>query len=194
MNALSRWKTSSVEDCSEPHAASDSMMCATAGACEDCYCTHPALDMRAIACAARSVVLWFYPEGDMFNGNNLAEASGFQKLLDEYTKLDAVVIACSTQTAAQQRSGLMRRVQDRTSVRITYPFLSDAQEKVSAPFGAKSPLGGTSRQTFIIDPSGTLRWQETNIEFGIGEFNPENHPKRVLRELFQVHNTDGWSV
>ena len=39
-----------------------------------------------------------------------------------------------------------------------------------------------------------LRWQETNIEFGIGEFNVENHPKRVLRELFQVHNADGWSV
>ena len=39
-----------------------------------------------------------------------------------------------------------------------------------------------------------LRWQETNIEFGFGEFNVENHPKRVLRKLFQVHNADGWSV
>ena len=39
-----------------------------------------------------------------------------------------------------------------------------------------------------------LRWQETNIEFGIGEFSIENHPQRVLRELYQVHNADGWSV
>ena len=56
------------------------------------------------------------------------------------------------------------------------------------------PLGGTARQTFLIDPSGSLRWAETNIEFGGGNFNVENHPQRVLRELFQVHNSDGWAI
>jgi len=134
------------------------------------------------------VVLWFYPESAVFDKGNAAEAAGFQGLLDEYTKLGAVVIACSTQSPAEQRGGFLRQGQ------ITYPLLSDPQELVSAPYGAKSPLGGTSRQTFIIDPDGVLRWQETNIEFGIGEFSVEKHPQRVLRELFQIHNTDGWSV
>ena len=53
---------------------------------------------------------------------------------------------------------------------------------------------GTARQTFVIDPLGVLRWQETSIELGIGEFSVERHPARVLRELFQIHNADGWSV
>ena len=60
--------------------------------------------------------------------------------------------------------------------------------------GARSPVAGTARQTFVLGPDGTLRWQEQNIEFGIGEFSVERHAARVLRELFQIHNADGWSV
>ena len=80
-----------------------------------------------------------------------------QRLLDEYSKLDAVVIACSTQSPAEQRNGLVRRAQEQSKLAITYPVMSDPKELVTAPFGAKSPLGGTSRQTFIIDPSGVRR-------------------------------------
>ena len=77
-----------------------------------------------------------------------------QRLLEEYAKLDAVVIACSTQSPAEQRNGIVRRARELASVGVTYPLMSDPKELVTAPFGAKSPLGGTSRQTFIIDPSG----------------------------------------
>ena len=130
------------------------------------------------------VVLFFFPEAG-FDAGNADEAAEFQRLSAEFAKLDAVVVGCSALTEAQLRSRLPKAV--------SFPLLPDASAALSKAFGARS-LVGTARQTFIVDPSGRLRWQETNIEFGIGEFNVANHPKRVLREMFRVHNQDGWVV
>ena len=38
------------------------------------------------------------------------------------------------------------------------------------------------------------RWQEVNIEFGIGEFNVENHPRRVLRNFERERGQDGFQI
>ena len=46
----------------------------------------------------------------------------------------------------------------------------------------------------ILQPYIPRRWQEVNIEFGIGEFNVENHPRRVLRNFERERSQDGWQV
>ena len=135
------------------------------------------------------VVLWFYPESGLFGGGNEAEAVQFERMLGQFAALDAVVIGCSTQSAAVQRRSLI------APRKLTYPFLSDAGRSVAEAYGAADDFStGTKRQTFIIDPAGRLRWQEVNIEFGIGEFNVENHPRRVLRNLERERGLDGWQV
>jgi len=135
------------------------------------------------------VVLWFFPEGGLFGSGNEAEAVQFERMLREFAALDAVVVGCSTQSAAEQRRSLV------APRKLTFPFLSDAGRVVAEAYGAADDFGtGTKRQTFIIDPTGRLRWQEVNIEFGIGEFNVENHPRRVLRNFERERGQDGWQV
>ena len=135
------------------------------------------------------VVLWFFPEGGLSGGGNEAEAAQFERMLREFAALDAVVVGCSTQPAAEQRRSLV------APRKLTFPLLSDAGRVVAEAYGAADDFGsGTKRQTFIIDPTGRLRWQEVNIDFGIGEFNVENHPRRVLRNLERERGQDGWQV
>jgi peroxiredoxin len=66
------------------------------------------------------VVLWFFPEGGLFGGGNEAEAVQFERMLGEFAALDAVVVGCSTQSAAEQRRSLV------APRKLTFPFLSDA--------------------------------------------------------------------
>ena len=66
------------------------------------------------------VVLWFFPEGGLFGGGNEAEAVQFERMLREFAALDAVVVGCSTQSAAEQRRSLV------APRKLTFPFLSDA--------------------------------------------------------------------
>ena len=46
----------------------------------------------------------------------------------------------------------------------------------------------------MIDPTGMVRWAERNVEFGVGNFNLDNHAERVRKELYRIHNADGWTV
>ena len=66
------------------------------------------------------VVLWFFPEGGLFGSGNEAEAVQFERMLREFAALDAVVVGCSTQSAAEQRRSLV------APRKLTFPFLSDA--------------------------------------------------------------------
>ena len=63
------------------------------------------------------------------------------------------------------------------------------------PLAGQLP-GGTLRQTFVIDPTGAIRWIEKTIEgpLAVGNFNLDNHPTRVRRELYEIRNLDGWEV
>ena len=115
-----------------------------------------------------------------------------ERLVDvdyRFAALDAIVVGCSTQAVAEQKRTLV------VPRGLSYPFLSDVKGELADAFGASSDVGvRTLRQTFVIDPAGLLRWQEVNIDFGIGEFSIENHPRRVLREFSKVRNSDGWAV
>ena len=56
------------------------------------------------------------------------------------------------------------------------------------------PAGMQPLLASILEPYIPRRWQEVNIEFGIGEFNVENHPRRVLRNFERERGQDGWQV
>lgn len=131
----------------------------------------------------RYVVLWVFPEAGLpgTGANNALEAANFEKLRDEFAALDAVCVGVSSQSgAAAARLA--------ASAGLTSPLLyGDAGLALAEAFGA------ASRQSFIVDASGRVRWIERNVE-GIGAFSLENHAARVQRELYQVRNADGWAV
>lgn len=145
--------------------------------------------LKDFAREGKYVVLWFHPEEGglgVADGRNVVEAKGFEALRDEFAMLDAVVVGCSSMPA-EATARLC------ATAGLTSPMLRDPGLEVAGAWGARTALGATARQTFIIDVAGRVRWIERNVE-GIGAFSVENHAARVQRELFQVHNADGWAV
>ena len=136
--------------------------------------------------AGKYVVLWFYPENDA--ANNELEALNFQRALAEFSDLDTVLLGCSAQTVARIKSTLVNKQQ------LTIPFVSDPRLELIRAYGANNAVGETFRQSFILDPAGEVRWIERNIQFGVGNFDLQNHASRVLRECYRVRNGDGWAV
>lgn len=99
----------------------------------------------------RTVVLAFYPGDDTkVCTKQLCEYSSH---LDELTGLgDAVVVAISAKDVASKQ-----RFRDKHG--LTVPLLADPDRRVAALYGAKAPVIGTKRSTFVIDPSGVIRWR-----------------------------------
>ena len=162
------------------------------------------VSLSDLARSGKYVVLWFYPEDGSEAANNEKEALYFQRLLRDgkglpavggiggnelsFDELDAVVLGCSAQPIAAIQQALIDKQL------LTIPFISDPRRELISAFGARSPMGSTARQTFVIDPSGNIRWLERNVQFGLGNFNLDNHAARVQRELYIIHNRDGWSI
>ena len=59
------------------------------------------------------------------------------------------------------------------------------------PSAPRLPAGTPPFASLLHAPR---RWQEVNIEFGIGEFNVENHPRRVLRNFERERGQDGFQI
>ena len=97
----------------------------------------------------RYVVLWFFPEYG-FDSGNAAEALQFQRLLAEFSKLDAVVVGCSGQQPAAQRSKLI------DPQGLSFPMLVDADDALSTAYGARSPVAGETRALDRTRPITTL--------------------------------------
>ena len=128
------------------------------------------------------VVLWFYPDDPtgIQDANNLKEALSFEKLKPDFEELDSIPVGISAQSQAKQKALVDERL-------LTLPLPSDPQQRLISSYSAY-------RSTFVIDPSGTVRWAERNIDFGVGNFNLDNHAQRVQRAVFKIRNEDGWSV
>ena len=99
----------------------------------------------------RTVVLAFYPGDDTkVCTKQLCEYSSH---LDELTGLgEATVVAISAKDVASKA-----RFRDKHG--LTVPLLADPDRRVAALYGAKAPVIGTKRSTFVIDPSGVIRWR-----------------------------------
>ena len=113
------------------------------------------------------VVLYFYPKD--FTGGCTLEAHNFQRDLDQYEKLGAVIVGVSVDSAESHKSFCAKEG-------LTFRLLSDPDAKVSAQYGSVMEYNGaklSARNTFIIDPDGKLAQVITGVK-------PAGHSEEVL--------------
>ena len=122
------------------------------------------------------VVLYFYPKD--FTGGCTLEAHNFQRDLDQYTKLNAVIVGVSVDTAESHKSFCAKE-------KLNFKLLSDADAKVSERYGSVMDYQGTklsARNTFIINPEGKIAKVFLKV-------NPQTHSEEVLATLADLQKT-----
>ena len=116
------------------------------------------------------VVLYFYPK-DMTPGCTI-EAHNFQRDLDKYQALNAVILGVSVQDVASHKQFCTRDS-------LTFTLLADPDKKVVEEYGSLGnygPMVIANRNTFLIDPSGKIVKVWTKV-------NPSVHSPEVLATL-----------
>jgi thioredoxin-dependent peroxiredoxin len=96
------------------------------------------------------VVLYFYPK-DFTSGCTL-QAHNFQRDLEKYKALNAVILGVSVDTADSHKSFCAKEG-------LAFKLLSDTDAKVSDAYGSVMDYNGmklSARNTFIIDPKGKI--------------------------------------
>jgi len=119
------------------------------------------------------VVLYFYPK-DFTSGCTL-QARNFQRDLEKYTKLDAVILGVSIDTAESHKSFCAKEG-------LSFKLLSDTDAKVSEQYGSTMEYQGakySARNTFIIDPTGKI----AKVFIKVG---PAGHSDEVLAALAEL--------
>ncbi len=120
------------------------------------------------------IVVYFYPK-DNTPGCTI-EAEGFRDLGAEFEKEDAIILGVSKDTCASHQSFIEKK-------KLTFTLVSDEDHALMDAFGVwgeRKFMGrtymGTSRSTFLIDPSGTVVhvWEKVR---------PIGHAKDVLATL-----------
>lgn len=119
------------------------------------------------------VVLYFYPKAST-PGCSI-EAQRFEQALPEFEQAGAVVVGVSTDTEASQA-----KFRDQCS--LSFPLLPDGDKTISRAYGVLGGLTGllgvAARQTFLIDPQGTLAHHWKTV-------HPASHAPEVLRVLHE---------
>jgi peroxiredoxin Q/BCP len=116
------------------------------------------------------LVLYFYPK-DFTSGCTL-EAHNFQQDLEKYSKLNAVIVGVSIDTAESHKSFCEKEG-------LNFKLLSDPDAKVSTVYGSVMEYNGaklSARNTFIIDPEGKVARVFLKV-------NPKVHSEEVLSAL-----------
>src|SRR5215204_7334236 len=96
------------------------------------------------------VVLYFYPKD--FTSGCTIEARNFQRDLDKYKAINAVILGVSVDTAESHKDFCAKEG-------LNFKLLSDADAKVSDAYGSIMEYQGmklSARNTFIIDPKGKV--------------------------------------
>ena len=96
------------------------------------------------------VVLYFYPK-DFTSGCTL-EARNFQRDIDKYKAVNAVILGVSVDTAESHKEFCAKEG-------LNFKLLSDVDGKVSETYGSVMEYNGmklSARNTFIIDPKGKV--------------------------------------
>jgi thioredoxin-dependent peroxiredoxin len=119
----------------------------------------------------RWAVVWFFPESESISTDT--EARGFEKLLESFIDLNAVIVGVSIE-ARESHSEL------RSRNHLTFPLCTDRSKAISSVYGVMKGLEGwrgrANRQTFLIDPDG-------QIAFTWPKVTPRTHAKTVLEVL-----------
>ena len=113
------------------------------------------------------VVLYFYPK-DMTTGCTI-EAHNFQRDLDKYKAMNAVILGVSVDTVDSHK-------QFCTKDSLTFTLLADSDKKVVQQYGSLGnygPMQIANRNTFLIDPDGKIVKVWTKV-------NPNVHSDEVL--------------
>lgn len=98
------------------------------------------------------VVLFFYPRDFTFVCPT--EIKGFANAEAAFQKMNAYIIGASTDSAFAHQAWF-----ERDMPQVKYPVLADTTHRVSRDYGVLLEESGEAlRGTFIIDPSGVLRY------------------------------------
>lgn len=96
------------------------------------------------------VVLYFYPKD--FTSGCTMEAHNFQRDLEKYTAVNAVILGVSVDTAESHKDFCAKEG-------LNFKLLSDPDAKVSEAYGSTMVYNEnklSARNTFIIDPKGKV--------------------------------------
>jgi peroxiredoxin Q/BCP len=136
--------------------------------------TLPSQDTPAVSLSdykGKWVVLYFYPK-DKTSGCTI-EAHNFQRDLDKYKALNAVVLGVSLDTAESHKSFC-------TKESLTFKLLADPDHKVVDAYGVPvhgmGPIKYAERDTILIDPSGKIAKTWKSVD-------PNTHSEDVLATI-----------
>jgi peroxiredoxin 2/4 len=110
----------------------------------------------------RWVVLFFYPNDFTFVCPT--EIKGFNAALEEFKKLNAVVLGASTDSKFSHLAWVQRGELGA----LQFPLLSDLKKETAISYGALDEKEGVAlRALYIIDPEGVLQYQVVhNLDVG----------------------------
>jgi peroxiredoxin Q/BCP len=126
--------------------------------------TLPSQDNSPVSLAdykGKWVVLYFYPK-DKTSGCTI-EAHNFQRDLDKYKALNAVVLGVSLDTPDSHKSFC-------TQESLTFKLLADPEHKVVDMYGVPvksfGPVHYAQRDTFLISPDGKVvkEWEVKDVQ------------------------------
>jgi thioredoxin-dependent peroxiredoxin len=119
----------------------------------------------------RWVIVWFFPESESISTDT--QARGFEKLLESFIDLNAVIVGVSIEPREEH-------IALRSRNHLTYPLCTDRSKAISSVYNVMKGLEGwrgrANRHTFLIDPDG-------RIAFTWAKVNPRIHAKTVLEVL-----------
>lgn len=123
-------------------------------------------------------VLYFYP-GAFTSGCTL-EARGFQRDMAQYNKVNTQIVGVSVDPVEKNASFC-------SSEGLDFYMLSDEKGLTSKLYGSALSMPGfgtfSNRQTYIIDPNGTLKWVFTDVESRVAR-----HSGEVLEKLAELQS------
>jgi peroxiredoxin Q/BCP len=102
----------------------------------------------------RPVVIVFYPGDD--SPVCTKQLNSYNDGLNEFTHLDAVVIAISSQDLVSHETFSNK-------YGLNFPLLADTDKSVAKLYGVLGPLGFPRRSVFIVDASGVIRYAHRAI-------------------------------
>lgn len=119
------------------------------------------------------LVLYFYPK-DHTSGCT-EEAKRFRAQFANYQKQSIVVAGVSLDSVESHK----RFAQD---LKLPFSLLSDSKKELSKQLGVLNGWGAlsfTSRETFLIDPQGTIVYHYNSV-------SPESHATQVLADVAKL--------
>ena len=119
------------------------------------------------------VVLYFYPKD--FTSGCTVEAHNFQRDLEQYKKLNAMIVGVSLDSADSHKQFCVKEGLD-------FKLLSDADQAVSKEYGVLGKYGDQTyamRNTFLISPDGKIAKVFPDVK-------PQKHSEEVLASIKEL--------